>query len=73
MIYTCVNFLPDRKELCKFSIISIVMVFCLIQQFSQSGLSYHLPPDKQKSVFIYTIQARNNHTNPSEPFVNLVS
>lgn len=37
-----------RFALCKVSITPIVMIFYVIQQFSQSGLSYHLLPDKQQ-------------------------
>lgn len=46
------------------SIAAIVMIFCVIQQFSQSGLFYHLCAETQhkikKSDLFYAIRDGNN-------------
>lgn len=45
VICSRINLSPDRKvalALCKVSIATIVAAFCVIQQFSQSGLFYRL-------------------------------
>lgn len=41
MIGTCISVLANRKELCKASVTPIVMMFYVMQHFSQSRLFYH--------------------------------